>query len=83
MWCNKQEVIEKQGMMKVIQTMYIQRKKSTYMQYINMILWCVTFSPIFTPSRIPKVKLCFIRTNDSGVVWFAKAETMAWRNPEQ
>ena len=83
MQCNKRELIEKQGMMKVIQTTYIQGKKSAYMQYMNMILWCVTFSPIFTPSRILKVELCFIRTNDSGVVWFAEAEAMAWRDPEQ
>ena len=83
LWCNEQELIEKQGMMKVIQTTYIQRKKLAYIQYMNMILWCVTLSPIFTPSRILKVELCFIRTNDSGVVWFAEAEAMAWRNPEQ
>ena len=83
MWCNEREVIEKQGMMKVIQTTYIQGKKSAYMQYMNMILWCVTLSPIFTPSCILKVKLCFIRTNDSGVVWSTEAETMAWRDPEQ
>ena len=83
MRCNKQEVIEKQGMMKVIQTTYIQRKKSAYIQYMNMILWCVTFSPIFAPSRIRKIKLCIIRINDSYVVWSAEADAMAWRNPEQ
>ena len=50
---------------------------------MNVILWDVTLSPILTPSRIPKVELCFIRTNDPGVVWSAEAEAMAWRNPEQ
>ena len=47
------------------------------------ILWCVTLSPIVSPSYIPKVELCFIRTNDSGIVWSTEAEAMAWRNPEQ
>ena len=83
MQCNKRELIEKQGLMKVIQTTYIQGKKLAYMQYMNMILWCVTLSPIFTPLRIPKVELSFIRTNDSGVVWSVEAEAMAWRDPEQ
>ena len=50
---------------------------------MSMILWGVTLSPFFAPSRIPKVELCFIRSNDSGIVWSMEAEAMAWRNPEQ
>ena len=50
---------------------------------MSVILWCITLSPIFAPSYIPKVELCFIQSNDSGIVWSMEAEMMAWRNPEQ